>query len=209
VILDRARQWMADVHPHARHLERTLDWLLVLDPDASEAARIAAATHDVERAYPDGNVAWDSARDWDSAEYNRWHQDRCADMIGPGLLERGASEELAREVAGLVRVHEDGGWLEADLVQAADSLSFLETMVPLVVGWIESGRAPRERAEGKLRHSVERISPDLPRAKEIAEALLAPALSRLRAANDPAQVRALLGLARTGRMYRLARDRFP
>jgi kynurenine formamidase len=108
-----------------------------------------------------------------------------------------------------VRVHEDGGWLEADLVQAADSLSFLETMVPLVLGWVETGRAPRDRAEGKLRHSVERISADLPRAREIGDALLAPALSRLRAANDPAQVRELTGLMSTGRMYRLARDRFP
>jgi kynurenine formamidase len=208
-VLERAQEWMADVHPHARHLERTLDWLLVLDPGASEAARIAAATHDVERAYPDGDVPWDSARDWDSVEYNRWHQDRCADMIGPGLRERGAPEELADEVAGIVRVHEDGGWLEADLVQAADSLSFLETMVPLVIGWVESGRAPRERAEGKLRHSVERISGDLPNARALGDALLAPALSRLRAANDPNQIRTLTGLMRTGRMYRLARERFP
>jgi kynurenine formamidase len=208
-LLARAQEWIADVHPHARHLERTLDWLIVLDPDASEAARIAAATHDIERAYPDGDTPWDSARDWDSVEYNRWHQDRCADMIAPGLIERGASEDLAREVAGIVRVHEDGGWLEADLVQAADSLSFLETMVPLVIGWVETGRASRERAEGKLRHSVERISADLPRAREIGEALLAPALSRLRAANDPDQVRELTGLMKTGRMYRLARERFP
>jgi kynurenine formamidase len=208
-VLERARQWMADVHPHARHLERTLDWLLVLDPDASEAARIAAATHDIERAFPDGDTPWDSARDWDSVAYNRWHQDRCADMIGPGLRERGASVALADEVAGIVRVHEDGGWREADLVQAADSLSFLETMVPLVVAWVESGRAPRERAAGKLCHSVDRISPDLPRAREIGEALLAPALSRLRAANDPNRVRELTGLMQTGRMYRLARERFP
>jgi kynurenine formamidase len=208
-VLERAQDWMADVHPHARHLERTLDWLLVLDPDASEATRIAAATHDVERAYPDGDTPWDSARDWDSADYNRWHQDRCADMIGPGLRDRGASGELADAVARIVRVHEDGGWREADLVQAADSLSFLETMVPLVIGWVESGRASRERAEGKLRHSVERISEDLPDARALGDALLAPALSRLRAANDPSQVRALTGLMKTGRMYRLARERFP
>jgi kynurenine formamidase len=78
-----------------------------------------------------------------------------------------------------------------------------------VIGWVESGRAPRERAAGKLRHSVDRISPDLPRARAIGEALLAPALSRLRAANDPHQVRELTGLMRTGRMYRLARERFP
>jgi kynurenine formamidase len=208
-LLERAQAWVADVHPHARHLERTLDWLLELDPEASEAARIAAATHDIERAYPDEASTWDSARDWDSVEYNRWHQDRCAEIVTSGLRERGAGEELTREVAGLVRVHEDGGWLEADLVQAADSLSFLETMVPLVLGWVESGRAPRERAEGKLRHSVDRISADLPRAREIGEALLEPALSRLRAANEPAQVSELAGLVTTGRMYRLARERFP
>jgi kynurenine formamidase len=208
-LLDRCRAWMDEVHPHARHLERTLYWLLELDPDASEAARIAAATHDVERAYPDASAGWDSARDWDSPEYNRWHQDRCADMITSGLLERGAGEELTREVAGLVRVHEDGGWLEADLVQAADGLSLLETMAPLVAGWVAEGRAPRERAMGKLRHSVERISADLPRAREIGEALLAPALSRVRAANQPDEVRELAGMIRTGRMHRLARDRFP
>ena len=207
--LERAQSWMAEVHPHNRHLERTLDWLLVLDPGASEAARIAAATHDVERAYPDGDAPWDSARDWDSVEYNRWHQDRCADMVAPGLIERGASDELAREVAGLVRVHEDGGWPEADLVQAADSLSFLETMVPTIVEWVESGRAPHDRAAGKLRQMADRISPDLPRAREIAAVLLAPTLSRVRAANAPDQVRELTGLIRTGRMYRLARERFP
>jgi hypothetical protein len=49
-VLERAREWIAEVHPHARHLERSLDWLLELDPDASEAARIAAVTHDIERA---------------------------------------------------------------------------------------------------------------------------------------------------------------
>lgn len=208
-LLERAQAWVAEVHPHARHLERTLDWLLELDPGASEAARIAAATHDIERAYPDDAAGWDSARDWDSPEYNRWHQDRCADIVASGMRERGAPDALADEVAGLVRVHEEGGWPEADLVQAADSLSFLETMVPVIVGWVESGRAPRERAAGKLEHSVERINPDLPRAREIGAALLAPALSRVRAANAPDEVRGLLSLVRTGRMHRLARDRFP
>ena len=209
MILERCREWMAEVHPHARHLERTLGWLLELDPAASEAARIAAVTHDAERAYPDGAAGWDSARDWDSADYNRWHQDRCAEIVASGLRERGASDALTREVEGLVRVHEDGGWPDADLVQAADSLSFLETMVPVMLEWVESGRAPRERAAGKLRHSVDRISPDLPRARELGAAMLGPALSRVRAANAPGEVRELAGLIRSGRMHRLARDRFP
>lgn len=207
--LAQCRAWMAEVHPHVRHLERTLHWLLELDPGASEAARIAAATHDAERAYPDPSAGWDSAVSWDSPEYNRWHQDRCADMVGAKLAELGASEELVRETAGLVRVHEEGGWPEADLVQAADSLSFLETMVPAVLAWVEEGRAPRSRAEGKLRHSAERISSGLPRARELAAAMLPAALSRVRAANAPDEVVARLALVRTGRLHRLARDRFP
>jgi kynurenine formamidase len=206
-LLERCRAWVAEVHPHARHLERTLDWVLELDPGASEALRIAAVTHDIERAYPEGD--WDSARDWDSPQYNRWHQDRCADIVASGLRDRGADEGLTRAAADLVRVHEDGGWPEADLLQAADSLSFLETMVSLVIGWVTDGRAPRAHAEGKLRHSVERIAAGLSRARAEADALLTPALSRLRAAASPDEVRGLTVLVRTGRMFRLARDRFP
>jgi hypothetical protein len=33
------------------------------------------------------------------------------------------------ELKALVRAHEDGGWPEVDLIQAADSLSFLEDAV--------------------------------------------------------------------------------
>jgi kynurenine formamidase len=208
-LLETARSWVAENHPHARHLERTEAWLLELEPAASEALRIAAVTHDIERAFPDPDARWDSARDWDDPDYNRWHQDRCADIIAGWLNEQRATEELAREIEALVRAHEDGGWPEADLVQAADSLSFLETMVPLLVSWVEDGRAPVDRAEGKLRLSASRISSDLPRARELAEPMLAPALSRLRAANAPDAVRRLGGLVRTGRIFRLARDRFP
>jgi hypothetical protein len=174
--LERAQRWMADVHPHNGHLERTLDWLVVLDPGASEAARIAAATHDVERAYPDGDTPWDSARDWDSAEYNRWHQDRCAEIASGWLREQGAAEPLVAEVDKLIRVHEEGGWREADLLQAADSLSFLETLTWLMKRW------PRANAEAKLDASVERIKPSLPRARELAEPLREAARSALVAA---------------------------
>ena len=80
-LLERAEAWVLEVHPHARHLERTLDWAVELDPQASEAVRIAAITHDIERAFPDRDAGWDSARSWDDPAYIRWHQDRCADMV--------------------------------------------------------------------------------------------------------------------------------
>jgi kynurenine formamidase len=223
-LLDEARAWVEEVHPHARHLARTLDWVAELDPAASEGLRIAAVTHDIERAFPDPAASWDSARDWDSPAYNRWHQDRCADVVRAWLDERAADPALAGEVEALVRAHEDGGWPEADLLQAADSLSFLETMVPLLLGWSERGHA--ESAAAKVRHARDRIAPPLTRARAVAAQLVERALAELRgdagrgivrpgtpaadaAAPDPARVLAAARLVRTGRMYRLARERFP
>ena len=174
--LIRARAWVEEVHPHARHLLRTEDFVVELEPEAGEPLRLAAVLHDIERAFPDADARWDSARDWDSREYNRWHQDRCADIASKWLRAQRAPDTLVAEVDALIRVHEDGGWREADLLQAADSISFLETMVPLVVGWVESGRAPRERAAAKIRHSVERMAPGMNRARELAAPYLAEAL---------------------------------
>ena len=217
----QARDWALAVHPHARHLDRTLDWVVILDPEASEALRIAAVTHDIERAFPDPEATWDSARDWDSRAYNRWHQDRCADLVAAWLRDLDADAALVEQVDALVRAHEDGGWPEADVLQAADSLCFLETMVPLVVGWVERGYA--DNAAAKLRHSLDRIAPDQVRAREVAAPLVDRALAQLGAergivrhgtpaatAAAPARDRVLAAtaLVRTGRVFRLARERF-
>jgi kynurenine formamidase len=221
-LLDQARAWIEEVHPHARHLTRTLDWVVELEPDASEALLIAAVTHDVERAFPDPSAEWDSARDWDAPDYNRWHQDRCARIVREWLDEHGAREELAGEVEGLVRVHEEGGWHDADVLQAADSLSFLETMVPLVLAWSQRGYA--DNAAGKLQHSLDRIAPELTRARGLAAPMVERALGQLHAdrgivrpgtpaadaaAPDRRRVLAATRLVGDGRMFRLARERFP
>jgi kynurenine formamidase len=206
-LLERATAWMADLHPHFRHMQRTLDWAVEIDPQASEAVRIAAVTHDAERAYPEGD--WDSAVSWNDPEYNRWHQERCAEIVAAWLRDHDAPAELAAQVERIVLVHEEGGFPEADVVQAADSLSFLETMVHVIAEWVQSGRAPRENAEGKARHSLERISPALTHAREEAEPLLAAALQRLAAVPAPDEVLAAMRLVKRGRILSLARDRFP
>ena len=185
--LTRARAWVEEIHPHARHLLRTEEFVVELEPEAGEPLRLAAVLHDIERAFPDADAGWDSARDWDSREYNRWHQDRCADIASQWLRAQRAPDALIAEVEALIRVHEDGGWREADLLQAADSISFLETMVLLVVGWVESGRAPRERAAAKIRHSVERMAPGMNRARELAAPYLAEALLAVERAPEGAR----------------------
>src|ERR671928_2042821 len=182
-LLPAARAWVVELrHPHERHLLRTEDWAVELAPDASERLRLAAVLHDIERAFPDPETSWVSARDWDNAVYNRWHQDRSADIAARWLRERGAPEDLVEGVDALIRVHEDGGWPEADVLQAADSLSFLEVLAPLVVGWIESGRATPERGAAKVQSSIDRISPSLTHARELAEPMLREALAAVGAA---------------------------
>lgn len=173
-----ARAWVVELrHPHERHLLRTEDWAVELAPDASERLRLAAVLHDIERAFPDPETSWVSARDWDDPAYNRWHQDRSAEIASRWLRERGAPAELVDGVDALIRVHEEGGWPEADVLQAADSLSFLEILAPLVVGWIESGRATPERGAAKVQSSIDRIKPELTRARELAEPMLREALA--------------------------------
>jgi hypothetical protein len=186
-LLARARGWVEEVHPHARHLLRTEAWAVELEPRAGEGLRLAAVLHDIERAFPDPEAGWDSARDWDSPSYNRWHQDRCAAIAGDWLREQGADEGLVAEVEGLIRVHEEGGWPDADVLQAADSLSFLETMVPLVVGWVQSARAPRERAAAKVLSSVVRMAPGMDRGRALAAPYLEAALDRVARAPEGAR----------------------
>ena len=186
-LLGEARAWVQEVHPHARHLLRTEDWLVTLQPAAAAAAaagerlRLAAVLHDIERAFPDPDAGWDSARDWSNGAYSRWHQDRCADIASQWLGEEVASQGLIEGVDRLIRVHEEGGWPEADLLQAADSLSFLETMVPLVLGWVSSGRASPQSAAAKLQNCVDRMHPSLGRARGFAEPLLRDALDAVKA----------------------------
>ena len=77
-------------------------------------------------------------------------------------------------------MHEDGRRPEADVLQAADSLSFLETMVPLVLAWSERGYGAN--AAAKLRHSRDRIAPGLTVAPRRGARLVADALEQLGAA---------------------------
>jgi hypothetical protein len=181
-LLPAARAWVRADHPHAPHLLRTEDWVVELAPGAGEALRLAAVLHDIERAFPDSGASWDSARDWDSPAYNRWHQDRSARIAVEWLHGRDAPPALVDHVERLILVHEVGGWPEADLLQAADSLSFLETMAPLVVDWVEAGRATRERAAAKVQNSLDRMSPRLTRARELADPMLRDALAAVAAA---------------------------
>ncbi len=74
------------------------------------------------------------------ATYERLHSERSARIVGDWLREQDADASFVADVERLIVAHEVGGWPEADLVQAADSLSILEINIDLFLGFVRSGR---------------------------------------------------------------------
>jgi hypothetical protein len=167
-LTQRAEAWI-EPYWNAQHLYRTRDWLLELEPGAGDALVLAALTHDMERHFPGGPRMEPATMSPADEEYRQAHSERSAGIVGEWLRGQGAGEELVREVEDLILLHETGGSPDADVVQAADSLSFLEVNADLVANWYREGRCSRERAKQQLAYMFERIR--LERARELARPL--------------------------------------
>jgi hypothetical protein len=172
---DEALVWI-EPYWNADHLRRTRDWLLVLEPDACEALRLAALTHDIERHFPGGPVNDLSIAPEEDLEYRRLHSERSARFVREWLEARAADPQLVDDVERLVIAHEVGGAADEDLLQAADSLSFLEVNIDLPARWAAEGRCSLERGLDQHRWMLERIR--LARARELAQPLYAEVLAR-------------------------------
>jgi hypothetical protein len=174
----RALEWIAP-YSQAEHLVQARDWVLVLAPDASPALRLAALTHDIERHFPGGPQQDFAVDAWDDPDYLLAHSTRSADIIQRWIEDagEGSDREFVAEVRRLVLLHELGGDAQADLLQAADSLSFLETLHELAAGWVQRGQCSAAKADAKLRYMRDRIR--IPRARELAEPLYAQAAAQL------------------------------
>lgn len=177
---EQTTTWVIQKYSNAEHLVKTEGWLLRLKPDASEALILAALTHDMERAFPgpDSPRQHPSARASDPA-YNLAHSQRSARIVAAFLREQEADSALVDEVAELIRAHEYGGWPEANLLQAADSLSFLEVNVALFLRWLAQparGLAP-EHIRDKFDWMYERIQ--IAEARVLATPLYEAALRQL------------------------------
>jgi hypothetical protein len=177
-IEELALAWIAP-YSQASHLVRARDWLVYLDPDSSIEARLAVVTHDIERMFP-GGPRMDKATDrWDDPHYLYAHASRSAEVVGIWLhSQRDAAAEVSvPEVRRLITLHEFGGVGGADLVQAADSLSFLETLQDVVRDWVRKNECDAEKARAKHRYMAERIR--IPEASLLAGPLLDQALASL------------------------------
>jgi hypothetical protein len=177
-IEQRALIWIGP-YSQAWHLVRARDWLVHLDPDASLEARLAVVTHDIERMFPNGPQLNKATGRWDDPHYLYAHAARSAEVVGVWLhSQRDVGEEFClSEIQRLITLHEFGGVGGADLVQAADSLSFLETLQDVARNWVISGECNIEQARAKHRYMAERIR--VAEARRLAEPLLEQALASL------------------------------
>jgi hypothetical protein len=174
-LIERARLWVMEKYPYNRtHLVRSLAWLDRIAPAAREAVRLATLTHDMERAFGGPDAIPIAMND---RAYEKAHADRSARIVGEWLRSNGADPDLVGEVENLIRVHEWGGWPDADLVQAADSLSFLETNIDLMIGFVTSGKYPLPEIASKIDGMYNRIQVEP--ARVLAQPMWEQARSRL------------------------------
>ena len=175
-LIDAARAWVIERYPYNRHhLLKTLEWLDRVAPGSPEPVRLAALTHDMERAFPGPDQP--VIKTLSDPEYERLHSLRSARIVGAWLRDQHASETLVEHVEALIVAHEFGGWPEADLVQAVDSLSFLESNIELFLGFVRSGKHPAHEVRKKFNSMFGRIQ--IPRLKLLAQPLVDSALQQL------------------------------
>jgi hypothetical protein len=154
-----AAEWL-DGFYLLEHLLCTRAWTMRLRPDASPELRFAALTHDAERFFPGGPTSTPT-NGFDNPDYLFAHSIRSADIVEVWLRRQQPTpdQQFIARVRTLILRHEVGGNEEEDLLQAADSLSFLESLDWLTVDWVRTGRYSIEKAREKLNWSVERIRP--------------------------------------------------
>ena len=109
---------------HMPHFERTVFWLEQFLPHCGEAERIAAYSHDIERALRDKTQTTESFL---GSEFLRMHQEGWAEIMRKFLTEKWASEEMISKVVHLISRHEVGGDDDQNALMDADSVSFFET----------------------------------------------------------------------------------
>jgi hypothetical protein len=174
----RALTWI-EPYNQAWHLARARDWVVRLDKEASLEMRLAAVTHDIERMFPGGPVFDRKKGRWDDPDYCYAHAARSALVVGVWLHDQAdaVGDLSTAEVRRLVTLHEFGGLDGADVVQAADSLSFLETLQDIVRAWVENGECGLAQARAKHQYMADRIR--IPEARRLAEPLLESAMRSL------------------------------
>lgn len=104
-----------------QHSLSTRNWVLKLDPNASEELQIAALAHDIDRAIPPRVYQQKGER---YKDYKQKHAKRSAELIAKLMKESGYASESIVKVVHFVENHEVGGDEEINMLTDADSISY-------------------------------------------------------------------------------------
>lgn len=137
------------------HFERTVFWYGKFIPDITESHKIAAYSHDIERAFrKEGHSV---PEDYLDPAFLKNHQEKGAQIIFDFLRTQNASQQVIDKVSYLISKHEVGGDEEQNALMDADSISFFETNAEMFV----NKKAPVEgyaKVKEKLDWMFNRIS---------------------------------------------------
>ncbi len=107
------------------HFERTVFWMEKFSPIFTEAHRIAAYCHDIERAFNDKKN--EQVENYLDPAFLKDHQEKSAEIISNFLKSENAPKDLIDKISHLISKHEVGGDEEQNALMDADSVSFFET----------------------------------------------------------------------------------
>jgi len=139
---------------HKPHFERTVYWYEQFLPEYTEAHKIAAYAHDIERAFRNKDNIF--PEDYLDSEFLKHHQEEGARLMVDFLKKQQVLIEVIEKVSHLISKHEVGGDNEQNALMDADSVSFFETNAENFV----TKKAPiegKEKVKAKLDWMFDRI----------------------------------------------------
>lgn len=145
-----------------KHHERVDYWVTQLRPDADEALRTAAISHDIERGI---NGDWKASSV--DPEKLRKHQDLCAQITGDFLTKEGAGEDFVQRVKHLISSHEYGGDEDQNILCDADRLTYFENVALRHAKTYKDKGKTKEEMKDKLDFEFNKIHSE--KAKDIAQ----------------------------------------
>jgi len=107
------------------HFERAVYWLEQFLPEYSEAHKVAAYAHDIERAFRPADKK--EPDDYLDKEFLTYHQEKGAQIMKDFLTKEGQSDDFIATVFHIISKHEFGGDDVQNAMMDADSVSFFET----------------------------------------------------------------------------------
>ncbi len=134
------------------HAGLVLKWVCELKPDADEALKIAALSHDIDRAIT--GITEKDLKDFSQLnEFKKEHCLRSAKFICDILLKHEYPLAVIEKVKHLVENHEFGGDIETSILTDADSLAYFDYNIPSYLK-----RNGEERTTEKIKFMYNRLS---------------------------------------------------